>query len=84
MEGKLTELGHELFGMQAILSDSDESVLYLVNEGGVIKKVDMAADVLGDDSHEQGAIEHSVLHDVSELERLCQTVNERERVIENL
>ena len=40
VEGRLTELGHDPFGIQVVLSDSDndESVLYLVNEGGIIKK----------------------------------------------
>ena len=38
VEGKSTELGHELFGVQVILSDSDESVLYLVNKGASLRK----------------------------------------------
>ena len=38
VEGKLTEVGHDLFGAQVILSDSDESVLYLVNEGASLRE----------------------------------------------
>ena len=40
VEGKLTELGHDPFGIQVVLSDSDndESVLYLVNEGALLKE----------------------------------------------
>ena len=33
VEGKLTELGHEPIGVQVILSDTDET-LYLVDEEG--------------------------------------------------
>ena len=52
VEGKLTELGHELVGVQAILSDIDKSLLYLVDEGGIIKTVNMSAHVSSDDSRD--------------------------------
>ena len=37
VEDKLTELGHDWFSIQVVLSDSDndESVLYLVNKGAL-------------------------------------------------
>ena len=31
----LTELGHESFGMQVVLSDGEDSVMYLVDEGAL-------------------------------------------------
>ena len=68
VEGKLTKLGHEPIGVQVVLSDSEESVLYLVNEGGIIKRVDMIAHVTSNESREPGASEHSALCDTSELE----------------
>ena len=46
MEGKLTGLGHEPIGVQVILSDSEDSALYLVDEEGIIKRVDMTAHVI--------------------------------------
>ena len=40
VKGKLTELGHDPFSVQVVLSDSnnDESVQYLVNERAIIKE----------------------------------------------
>ena len=86
VEGKLTELGHDPFGIQVVLSDSDndESVLYLVNKGGIIKRIDLADHVPCEDSRGPGATERSALRGMSELERLRQTANEHEIVIENL
>ena len=72
VEGKLTELGHEPVGVQVVLSDSEESVLYLVDEGGIIKKIDMTAHMTNTDAHESGASERSALRDTSELEHLRQ------------
>ena len=34
VEGKLSELGHDPFAVQVILSENDDTVLYLVDEGG--------------------------------------------------
>ena len=45
VEGKLTELGHEPIGVQVVLSDGEDSVMYLVDEGGIIERVDMTAHV---------------------------------------
>ena len=84
VDGKLTELGYEPVGVQVVLSDSEESVLYLVDEGGIIKKIDMTAHVTNTDARESGTSERSALRDTSELERLCQLVSEHELVIENL
>jgi len=41
VEGNLSDLGHDSFGVQVILSDID-TVLYLVDEGSIIKSIDMA------------------------------------------
>ena len=43
VEGKLTELGHEPIGvqLQVVLSDGEDSVMYLVDKGGIIKRVDI-------------------------------------------
>ena len=68
VEGKLTELGHESIGVQVVLSDSEKSVLYLVNEGGIIKRVEMTAHVTSNESCEPGASKHSALRDTSEPE----------------
>ena len=59
-------------------------MLYLVDEGGIIKKIDMTAHVTNTDARESGASERSALRDISELEHLCQLVSEHESVIENL
>ena len=65
-------------------SDNDESALYLLNEGGIIKRINLTAHVACEDSRGPGAMERSALCDVLELECLRQTSNEREIVIENL
>ena len=82
----MTELGHDPFGIQVVFSDSDndESVLYLVNEGGIIKRIDLTDHVPREDSRGPGATKRSALRGMSELERLRQTANEHEIVIENL
>ena len=54
LEGKLTELGHELVGIQVVLSDNEKSVLYLIDERGIIKKIDMTAHVTNIDARESG------------------------------
>ena len=82
VEGKLTELGHEPVGVQAILSDTDKSLLYLVDKGGIIKTVNMSAHVSNDDSHDY--VERSALHDTADLERLHQVVSEHESTTETL
>ena len=51
-------------------SDNDESVLYLVNEGGIIKRINLTAHMACEDSRGPGATEHSALCDVLELECL--------------
>ena len=84
VEGKLTELGHEPIGVQLVLSDSEDSVMYLVDEEGIIKRIDMTAHMITDESRELGASECSVLRDNSELEQLRQLVSKHESVIENL
>ena len=35
VEGKLTQLGNELIRVQAVLSGSKDSILYLVDEGAL-------------------------------------------------
>ena len=84
VEGKLTELGHEPIGLQVVLSDSEDSVMYLVEEGGIIKRVNMTAHVTRNESCEPGASERSALRDSSELERLRSLVSEYETVIDGL
>ena len=81
---KLTESGHGPIGVQVVLSDIEDSVLYLVDEEGIIKTIDITAHVITDKSCKPGASERSVLHDNSELEQLCQLVSKHESVIENL
>lgn len=85
-EGKLLELGYDLFSIQVVLSDSDndESVVYLVNEWGSIKKVKFSAHMPCKNLHGPGATECSTLHYMLELECLRQTANKLEIVIENL
>ena len=78
-EGKLTELGHEPIGVQAIVSDINET-LHLVDEGGIIKTVNLSAHVISD----QDVIERSALRDTSDLEQLRQLVKEHESTIETL
>ena len=76
VEGKLTDIGHDPFSIQVMLSDSnnDESVLYLVNEGGIIKRINLTDHMPCEDLLGSGAMECSALHNMSELERLCQTI----------
>ena len=68
VEGKLTELGHEPIGVQVVLSDSEDSVLYLVDEESVVKRVDMTAHVIRDESHELVISKCSALYGTSEFE----------------
>ena len=84
VEDKLTELGHDPIGVQVVLSDSEDSVLYLVYEEGIIKRIDMTTHMIRDESRESGTSECSALRGISELEQLCQLVSEHESVIENL
>ena len=65
-------------------SDNDELVLYLVNEGRIIKRIDLTDRMPCEDSCGPSAMERSALHGMSELERLRQTANEHEIVINNL
>ena len=84
VEGKLTELGYDPFAVQVILSETDETALYLVNERGVIKSVSLTPHVPVDNSRESSVIDRSAQRDTSELERLRQLVSEHESAIANL
>ena len=68
VEGKLTELGYEPIDVQMVLSDGEDSIMYLVDEMGIIKRIDMTAHVTRDELREPGASKHSALRDLSELE----------------
>jgi len=71
VEGKLTELGHKPIGVQVILSDTNKT-LFLVDEGGIIQTINLSAHVRSDELRDQDVIERSALHNITDIEHLCQ------------
>ena len=43
MEGRLTEMGYDLANVQVIVSDNTNEPMYLVNDEGIIKRVESVA-----------------------------------------
>ena len=84
IEGKLTDMGYDPCNVQVIISDdceSDNTMIYLVNDEGVIKRIDSMATHVSEESREQ----NSALRGVhAECERLSVQVDKGSTKISSL
>ena len=83
IEGKLTDMGYDPCNVQVIISDceSDKTMIYLVNDEGVIKRIDSVATHVIEESREQ----NSALRDaLAECERLRVEVDEHSTRVRSL
>ena len=83
-EGKLTEMGHDPSNVQVIISDGDESgiTICLVDDEGVIKRIDSVATHVIEESHEPSSALREVYNECERLRVQASTDATRIRSLE--